>query len=71
VVQIWEFKQCTGFLADVDDDFDIAFFSEDNTATACTSYPFSLGVNSFSIGLWVRFSERRGEGTFLTLFGSE
>jgi len=56
---------------DVDDDFDIAFFSEDNTATACTSYPFSLGVNSFSIGLWVRFSERRGEGTFLTLFGSD
>jgi hypothetical protein len=38
---------------------------------ATNFYPFSLAVKTFTLGVWVRFLEKDGTGTFLTLYSTE
>jgi len=53
----------------VDDNFDLAFQSTTGMALAVQDYPFTLGLSDMSVGLWVRFMEKDGRGTFFTLYG--
>ena len=57
-----------------DTDYDLHFYDQARTGAAYQQYPFPLGgpdVEELSVGLWVRFSESQGEGTFFTLYGLE
>lgn len=58
-------------MTDIDTDFDLCFDSDASTGLATQAYPFIFGLRTFTLGLWMRYVDAGGEGTFFTLFGME
>lgn len=57
----------------IDTDYDLYFYDYSYNGKAQNEHPFEFGtvsgLASFSVGLWVRFAESQGTGTFFTLYG--
>ena len=56
-----------------DTNWDICFDDSDNMGMAYKSYAIPLGseLEEFSLGMWVKYTENKGDGVFFTLYGVE
>ncbi len=61
------------YISDIDADYDIEFYADKGVNKAYQAFPFQFSntSRSFSVAMWVRYSNPGGRGTFFTLYGLE
>ncbi|RUS91021.1 hypothetical protein EGW08_001238, partial [Elysia chlorotica] len=53
---------------DTNSNFDLLFRHSDKTSMAAVEYPIQLSKSSFSISMWIQFTEKSDTGVFLSIF---